>query len=82
MNWANMQNHVWFLEGSAELIHGADERIAADLAAAGGAGNEQALVNEVGTGWGGSSADCSGSCAAVRFFHPRIKAVGATASRM
>jgi len=79
MNWGGLQSHTWFLEGAAEFIHGADERVAADLAAAGG--NAQAIVSEVGNGWGGSSADYSGAYAAVRFLHARIKASGGNGIR-
>jgi flagellin len=77
MNWAELQDDEWFLEGTAEFIHGADERVAADLAAAGGgAGGAAALVTAVTNGWDPTSADYSGSYAAVRYLHSQIKAAG------
>jgi flagellin len=37
-NWASLTaTSTWFVEGAAEFIHGADERVAADIAAAAGA---------------------------------------------
>ena len=82
MNWAELQDDEWFLEGAAEFIHGADERVAADLAAAGGgAGGAAALVTAVTNGWNPTSADYSGSYAAVRYLHSQIKAAGGTGIR-
>ena len=77
MNWADLQNHVWFIEGAAEFIHGADERVAADLAASSAA----ALVTAVTDGWHPTSADYSGAYAAVRYLHSQIKAAGGTGIR-
>lgn len=77
MNWADLQNHVWFIEGAAEFIHGADERVAADL----GASSAAALVTAVTDGWDPTSADYSGSYAAVRYLHSQIKAAGGTGIR-
>jgi len=68
---------TWFNEGSAEFIHGADERLAADLAILGGAAaGANALINEFNNGWGGTSADYSAAYAAVRYMHQRIKTAG------
>jgi flagellin len=79
MNWADLQGHTWFLEGAAEFIHGADERVAADLAAAGG--NAGALVTAVTNGWQSTSADYSGAYSAVRYLHSQIKAAGGSGIR-
>jgi flagellin len=71
--------NTWFKEGTAEFIHGADERIAGDLAAA---GSSTALVQQGFTGagmpgaWGGSSAEYSSSTLAVRYLHDSIRAAG------
>lgn len=57
----------WFMEGSAELIHGADERVQAD----GGAG--------IMAGWTGAaanSADYSRGYVALRMLHDRMKEEG------
>ena len=70
---------TWFQEGAAEFIHGADERLFADLAAAGN--NAQTIVNEVGNGWSGSSADYSAGYAAVRYMHAELKANGSNGLR-
>ncbi len=57
---------TWFMEGMAELIHGADERVQADLAANGN--NPQALVDGITSGsWDGQSSDYSGAYLAARF---------------
>jgi flagellin len=79
MNWADLQSHTWFLEGAAEFIHGADERVAVDLAAAGG--NAAALVTAVTNGWQSTSADYSGAYSAVRYLHSQIKAAGGSGVR-
>lgn len=62
----------WFREGTAEFIAGADDRLQADLAAAGGAAN---LVNEI-DAWTGTSADYSTGYAAVKYLHSQIIAAG------
>ena len=65
---------TWFLEGSAEFIHGADERVAADLAAAGGgSAGANTLVGLLNGSWGGSSAEYSSAYVATRFLHQAIK---------
>ncbi len=69
------QIQTWFLEGAAEFIHGADERVAADAAGFGSnkAFNLAATVDldvAVGPGgWGGTSADYSVGYLAVRYLH-------------
>lgn len=67
-------NNTWFLEGTAEFIHGADERVLAD--GGGTAGGRTAIVAELGNGWSGSSADYSAAYSATRYLHEKIKAAG------
>ena len=76
MNFAALP--VWFSEGAAEFIHGADERIASDIFFNGGAGTggEDAVANEVDQVWTGSSLQYSAGYAAVRYLHDRIKTAG------
>lgn len=68
---------TWFNEGMAEFIHGGDERLAGDIAAA---GDIATLLdgNDVFSGWSGSSADYSESYAAVRYMHQQLKNAGVT----
>ena len=67
---------TWFKEGSAEFIHGADERLLSDI----NASNVASVVNQIGNGssgaWGGNSIDYSTAYAAVRYMHAEIKANG------
>jgi flagellin len=65
---------TWFLEGMAEFIHGADERVAADIAAAGGAAN---LVsgNSI-SSWDGDSGSYSTAYVAFRYLHDKMKSAG------
>ncbi len=82
MNYSELtQNHKWFLEGSAEFVHGADERVAGDLALLGGAGNEQSLVDALDGGFQGGSDDYSASYTAIRYLHAQIKAAGGNGIR-
>ena len=58
---------TWFKEGTAEFIHGADERLKADAG-----GNIQSIVDRAvdlinGAGWSGSSADYSASYFAIKY---------------
>ncbi|MDC7703237.1 flagellinolysin [Vogesella indigofera] len=66
---------TWFMEGTAEFIHGADERLAGDVAAAGGAA---ALVggNNLGGAWASDSAHYSAAYAATRYLHQQVKQAG------
>jgi len=76
-NLANNPNATWLLEGAAEFIHGADERLAGDIAAnGGGAAGRAAVVAAVGNGFSGSSLDYSGGYAATRYLHDQIKQAG------
>ena len=68
---------TWFLEGAAELIHGADERVENDLAVAGGGvTGANALVAEISNAWTGSSAQYSSGYLAARYLHDVIKQDG------
>ncbi|WP_028300311.1 flagellinolysin [Oceanospirillum beijerinckii] len=63
---------LWFTEGTAELIHGADDRLSADLAAA---GSSTALM----AAWDGAaddSADYSRAYVAARMLHDDLKEAG------
>jgi flagellin len=59
----------WFIEGTAELIHGADERVAGALA---GGQTAQGIVDTI-TGGGFSY---EGGYVASRFLHDRLKSLG------
>jgi flagellin len=71
-NWQDLTtNNLWFVEGTAEFIQGADERVKGDIAA-GGLPGVVAAIN----GPSNTSAFYSSSYAAVRYMHDRIKAAG------
>jgi len=61
---------TWFMEGAAEFIHGADERVSGDAAGFGvnKTASLAATVDLTGA-WGGGSADYSVGYLAVRFIH-------------
>lgn len=59
---------TWFIEGAAEFIHGADERVKAD-------GSVAVLGDNI-TAWGGASTDYSSGYLAVRYLHEKIQAAG------
>ncbi len=63
---------TWFLEGSAELIHGADERLKADIAING----QAAVINKIAGAWGSASIDYSSAYAATRYLHDKLKGLG------
>ncbi len=69
--------YQWFIEGTAEFIHGADERVAADIAANGGGGAGMAAVaGALTNGFQVTSLDYSAAYAATRYLHAQIKAAG------
>lgn len=82
MNIASMFNpavdQTWFLEGAAEFIHGADERLQASIGSVGigGVMTRAATFGGGGGAWGGTSDDYSAAYAAVRFMHQEIKNLG------
>ncbi|MBB5019326.1 flagellin [Chitinivorax tropicus] len=65
---------TWFLEGAAELIHGADERLAGDIQAAGG--SVSTIVTNISNAWTGTSRDYSSAYAATRYLHDKLKGLG------
>jgi flagellin len=71
---------VFFMEGTAELMRGADDRLYGDIGGAGGA-NINAVVAKAaswGTSWDGSSAAYSAAYAGMRYLDEQIKAAGGT----
>lgn len=65
---------TWFLEGMAEFIHGADERVAIDSAAAGGLAN-LISANSI-SSWDGDSGSYSTAYMAFRYLHDKLKGAG------
>lgn len=65
----------WFKEGSAEFIHGADERLNADYA---GGGGWAAMIAAFNADSVAASAGYSAGYAALRYMHDKIKAAGGT----
>lgn len=79
MNFAGMPN--WFKEGAAEFVHGADERVAVDLARnGGGMEGAEAIQDALGDGtnasWQNDSLHYSMAVTAVRYLHENIQANG------
>lgn len=71
--------YQWFIEGTAEFIHGADERVASDIAANGGGGaGIAAVAAALSNGFQVTSLDYSAAYAATRYLHTQIKAAGGT----
>jgi flagellin len=71
-NWQDItSNHLWFAEGTAEFIQGADERVKADVAS-----SSAAAVTAAINGPSNTSAFYSASYSAVRYMHSRIKGAG------
>ena len=80
MNVASFFNNgqVFFMEGTAELMRGADDRLYADIGGGGG-GNISGVMAKVadwGTTWDGSSAAYSAAYAGMRYLDEKIKAAG------
>ncbi|MBX3617375.1 flagellinolysin [Nitrosomonas sp.] len=79
MNIGSMFNpttdQTWFMEGAAEFIHGADERLQASINSVGigGVMARAATFGSAGASWGGSSDDYSAAYSAVRYLHQVIK---------
>lgn len=76
-SFAADSGQTWFLEGAAELIHGADERVLSSIGTNGAfivplAGVAGGLKN----GWGGSSDEYSAAFLAVRKLHDVIQEAG------
>lgn len=87
MNIGSMFNptvdQTWFLEGAAEFIHGADERLQASIGSVGigGVMARAATFGSAGATWGGSSDDYSAAYSAVRYLHQVIKDNGGSGIR-
>lgn len=64
---------TWFIEGTAEFIHGAKERVSGDAAAAGSAAALVAGTNIA--AWASDSAHYSVGYSAVRYLHDRLKSI-------
>ena len=73
-------DQTWFMEGSAEFIHGADERLQSSISSVGigGVMAKAATFGSVGASWGGTSDDYSAAYSAVRYLHQVIKDNGGT----
>jgi len=71
MNFAGLPS--WFIEGTAEALQGADERLAGDTA---GGTNTAAILAAFNADDVSASAGYSGGYAAVRYMHDEIKAAG------
>lgn len=65
----------WFMEGAAEFIHGADERLQSSISSVGigGVMAKAATFGSAGATWGGTSDDYSAAYSAVRYLHQVIK---------
>ena len=78
-NWSSLvSTSQWFVEGAAEFIHGADERVSADIAAAAGGSQDakiDAVVDEIAS-WQTTSADYSAGYIGTRYLHEKLKSAG------
>jgi flagellin len=70
LNMAGMP--LWFIEGTAEFMAGADARLRGDIAGAAGAGTAAKVATLMGNLNGGGSALYSAGYAAVRYIHREI----------
>jgi flagellin len=78
VNWgslANDANAKWFVEGTAEFIHGADERVFADTSG-NTAGGRAAVAAALSDGFQVTSLDYSAGYAATRYLHEKIQLAG------
>ncbi|MGJ4748926.1 hypothetical protein ACQV5M_21365, partial [Leptospira sp. SA-E8] len=73
-NWGAYRSSVWFVEGTAEFIHGADERVLGDSF-----GDNGAAIQAIAAGfaaapgsWGGTSTDYSAGYLAVRYLYQMV----------
>lgn len=86
MNFGDLP--TWFIEGTAEFVHGADERLKGSIYTMGGGSlnpanldaGVAAVVNKMGTGsegdWGSTSDDYSAAYLAVRYLDTQIRLGG------
>ena len=75
MNYASIP--IWFKEGAAEFIHGADERLAGDITASSFTSVRDQIGDGSNSAWGSSSKDYSSGYMATRYLHKQLKASGA-----
>ena len=72
LNWGAFNDSTWFVEGVAEFIHGADERVLGDSFGDSGAAIQGVDI----TAWGGGSVDYSAGYLAVRYLHSVVGSTG------
>jgi flagellin len=68
----------WFVEGTAELIRGADERVFADTGGQNAATTAGLVAGAWDSAWGGTSADYSMGYAAVKYLHQQLQNANTT----
>lgn len=81
VNWGSLANDAtakWFVEGTAEFIHGADERVFSDTGGNTLAGRTAVAGALAGGAFAGDSQAYSAGYSAVRYLHEKIKAAGGT----
>lgn len=72
LNWGAYRGSTWFVEGVAEFIHGADERVLGDSFGDSGAAIQGTDI----TAWGGGSVDYSAGYLAVRYLYRQVGDAG------
>jgi flagellin len=78
MNFADLAaNNLWFVEGTAEFIHGGDDSMKQALLSQ----TATQIVSDAMTGSGSEAGFYPGSYAAVRYVHQQIKAAGGNGIR-
>ncbi|MFT5576202.1 MAG: flagellin, partial [Bermanella sp.] len=76
-SFAADSGQTWFLEGAAELIHGADERVLSSIGANGASiATLAGVANNLDLGWGGSNDEYSAAFLAARKLHDVIQEAG------
>jgi flagellin len=76
-SFAADSGQTWFLDGAAELIHGADGRVLSSIGTNGDSiATLAAVANDLDAGWGGSSDEYSAAFLAVRKLHDVIQGTG------
>ncbi|CAA9262706.1 MAG: Flagellin protein FlaA [uncultured Chloroflexi bacterium] len=63
----------WFVEGTAELIRGADERVLADTLGQNAAATAGLVAGPWDSAWGGTSPDYSMGYAATKYLHGKLE---------
>ncbi|MEY4760690.1 MAG: hypothetical protein RLZZ200_546 [Pseudomonadota bacterium] len=77
-NWESLgSTSKWFVEGAAEFIHGADERVVGDVAASSLAAVVDTIADGSGAAtWASDSDHYSSGYVAVRYLHDKLKSAG------